>query len=335
MVKAVFDDIWSDTGYDFGFGQAEEDRNAYTIGLIGKHNVVLVHMAGMGATDATTAVTGLRATFPNIDIVFVVGICGASPTNITTQEEICLGDCILSTALIQYDFGRRYPGYFDRKTDVEDSLGRARPEIRALLSRLQTLGTPQALEGRLARHLQVLQKREPKAYYPGLRKDRLFDPAYLHVHRDIVGRCNKCVDGSEVCTKDCSEIGCDEARLKPRTTLAGYENTPDQRSLRLHFGRYGSANTVLKSGSDRDEYIKADKIIAFEMEAAGVWESLPTLVVKSACDYADSHKNKEWQGYAAATAAAGLKSILEYWRLVGTSHGSGWSLLAGLARNCL
>ena len=33
------------------------------------------------------------------------------------------------------------------------------------------------------------------------------------------------------------------------------------------------------------------------------------------CDYADSHKSKRWQNYAAATAAAVTKSFLEDWDL--------------------
>jgi hypothetical protein len=37
------------------------------------------------------------------------------------------------------------------------------------------------------------------------------------------------------------------------------------------------------------------------------------LVIKGVCDYADSHKNKRWQGYAAATAAAVTKGFLENW----------------------
>jgi hypothetical protein len=36
----------------------------------------------------------------------------------------------------------------------------------------------------------------------------------------------------------------------------------------------------------------------------------PCLVVRGICDYADSHKNKAWQPYAAATAAACAKAIL-------------------------
>ena len=76
---------------------------------------------------------------------------------------------------------------------------------------------------------------------------------------------------------------------------------------------------MLRSGVDRDRYATTDKILAFEMEAAGIWESLPTIIVKSACDYAGSHKSKEWQGYAAATAAAGLKAILEKWEISNTA----------------
>ncbi|RKL43739.1 hypothetical protein BFJ70_g4054 [Fusarium oxysporum] len=57
------------------------------------------------------------------------------------------------------------------------------------------------------------------------------------------------------------------------------------------------------------------------MESAGVWDSLPCLVVKGACDYADSHKAKASQNYAAATAAACTKAILRHW-VVPTSHDS-------------
>ena len=33
-------------------------------------------------------------------------------------------------------------------------------------------------------------------------------------------------------------------------------------------------------------------------------------MIRGICDYADSHKNKQWQGYAAATAAAYAKELL-------------------------
>ncbi len=47
------------------------------------------------------------------------------------------------------------------------------------------------------------------------------------------------------------------------------------------------------------------------MEGAGVWDKLPCIVIKGICDYADSHKSKVWQRFAAAIAAAVAKAILE------------------------
>jgi hypothetical protein len=46
------------------------------------------------------------------------------------------------------------------------------------------------------------------------------------------------------------------------------------------------------------------------MEAAGLMNDFPCLVIRGICDYADSHKTKEWQGHAAAVAAAYAKELL-------------------------
>jgi len=47
-----------------------------------------------------------------------------------------------------------------------------------------------------------------------------------------------------------------------------------------------------------------------KMEAAGLINSFPCVVIRGVCDYADSHKNKQWQPYAAATAACYCKELL-------------------------
>jgi hypothetical protein len=67
----------------------------------------------------------------------------------------------------------------------------------------------------------------------------------------------------------------------------------------------------MKSGEHRDKLAKAAKIIGFEMEGAGVCDNLRCLIIKGISDYADSHKNKVWQQYAAATAASCCKAFLE------------------------
>ena len=60
----------------------------------------------------------------------------------------------------------------------------------------------------------------------------------------------------------------------------------------------------------RDKLSKDKGVMCFEMEAAGLRNHFPCLVIRGICDYSDTHKNKAWQGYAAMTAAAFAKDLL-------------------------
>ena len=52
------------------------------------------------------------------------------------------------------------------------------------------------------------------------------------------------------------------------------------------------------------------KVLCLETEAAGLMNTFPCLVILGICDYADSHKNYQWQAYASASAAACAKELL-------------------------
>jgi hypothetical protein len=47
------------------------------------------------------------------------------------------------------------------------------------------------------------------------------------------------------------------------------------------------------------------------MEVAGLMHELACLPIRGVSDYADTHKNKAWQKYAAANAAAYARELLE------------------------
>ncbi|PKY02338.1 hypothetical protein P168DRAFT_329275, partial [Aspergillus campestris IBT 28561] len=47
------------------------------------------------------------------------------------------------------------------------------------------------------------------------------------------------------------------------------------------------------------------------MEAAGLMQDFPCIVIRGICDYSDSHKNKAWQGYAALAAASYAKELVQ------------------------
>jgi hypothetical protein len=68
----------------------------------------------------------------------------------------------------------------------------------------------------------------------------------------------------------------------------------------------------MKHGSSRDKLAKEEGVVCFEMEAAGLIDNFRCLMIRGICDYADSHKNKIWQPYAAATAAAFARALLSF-----------------------
>jgi hypothetical protein len=205
---------------------------------------------------------------------------------------------------------------------LQDSLGRPSTEIRALLAKLKGYTSRMRLEDNTSRYLTHVQQNlgVGGARYPGVDADKLFEPTYRHKHHDSAAcaLCSKCEKKEdEVCQtaldSSCSELKCNENRLVPRyRLLKAKEATAVQRPI-IHFGLIASGDTVMKSGEDRDTIAARENIIAFEGEGAGVWDNFPCVVIKGVCDYADSHKNKEWQSYAAATAAACMKAFLREW----------------------
>ncbi|KAK8124989.1 ankyrin repeat-containing domain protein [Apiospora kogelbergensis] len=79
----------------------------------------------------------------------------------------------------------------------------------------------------------------------------------------------------------------------------------------VHYGLIASVNQLMKDAVVRDKLAREKGVLCFEVEAAGLTNHFPCLVIRGICDYSDTHKNKEWQGYAAMTAAAYAKDILK------------------------
>jgi hypothetical protein len=115
-------------------------------------------------------------------------------------------------------------------------------------------------------------------------EDCLFQVEYDHVASDT------CID-------------CDPSKLFLRPPREHQEPV-------IHYGLIGSANQVVKDSLRRDQLAQDLGVYCVEMEAAGLMNDFPCLVIRGICDYADSHKNKEWQGYAATVAAAYAKELL-------------------------
>lgn len=115
-------------------------------------------------------------------------------------------------------------------------------------------------------------------------QDQPFEADYEHI--ESPGTCEKC----------------DQSRLVTQPSRSP--------GPKIHYGLIASGNQVMRHGSTRDGLAQDLGILCFEMEAAGLMDNFSCLVVRGICDYADSHKNKDWQGYAAATAAGYAKDLL-------------------------
>ncbi|WYZ40895.1 hypothetical protein EsH8_IV_001236 [Colletotrichum jinshuiense] len=310
-VALAFDEFWDEDGDQLG--KAARDPNTYTTGRIGSHNVVLALLSSMGKVSAAGAVTALRSSYTQVKLAFITGICGGVPAP-SNGVELVLGDVIISKAIIQYDLGRQYPGKFARKDTIDDNLGRPNQEIRSLLAVCQTQRGRAQLMRKVSDVLADIQNNALDSGYetdyarPAVTEDLLFEPNYLHLHQNTGSGCGCGNSGAcDVATKaSCEELQCDHEHTVKRNRL----DVSRMQSSRIFIGDVASGDTVMKSGEHRDRIARELGVMAFEMEGAGVWDQIPCILIKGVCDYADSHKNKKWQPYAAATAASATKALL-------------------------
>ncbi|KAL2785413.1 hypothetical protein BJX66DRAFT_329312 [Aspergillus keveii] len=301
-VYTLIDEVWN-----HDYGRTNGDQNIYTHGRIGKFNVVLLVLPGMGKVSAARASTSLRLSYQRLSLVLVTGICGAIP--FAGGDEILLGDVIISRHVVQYNLGRQYPDEFE----VKDT----------------TLSARERMEGLAARYLQNIQQsaaRRPRGsnyVYPGASQDLVFEASHQHKRRpsySISAKAprKKMHGSSEPYSMSCKEAGCDFSKALPRERVEQKKLLEKQGRIKaqapsMFLGTIGSADTVMKSAEERDRIAGLYDLIAFEMEGAGLWDETPCIIVKAVCDYADSHKNKNWQDFAAATAASATKALLDFY----------------------
>jgi nucleoside phosphorylase len=287
-----------------------ESSFTLSFGRIGEQNVVLSWLSIKGKVEAALAAQELRKTFKKVKDVFVVGVCGGVPQKNT---ELVLGDVVISTEIWGYDSGKQIDKHFERTGELL-KLGRKR---RSFVNMQGADGNREALQRRVCQILEdkiaeseAGQAETKGASYPGVHKDYLYKPTHHHRHAApcCVGPDGNC---KEARLADCAQLGCGE---KPGELIARKRLNPTlpPPNPAIHFGPVASGDIVMKSGEERDKIAAEHQILAFEMEGVGVWDRKWELfVIKGITDYADSHKNKGWQKYAAYTAAAAFRAFLE------------------------
>src|ERR1700733_9454526 len=269
--------------------QDRRDHNSYAFGRIGPHNVVIACLPEgvMGVTSAARVADQMSWTFRALRFGLMVGIGGGVPS---AESDIRLGDVVVSKptdstgGVVQYDYGKMVTnGRFEKM----GSLNRPPDELLQAVASLKARYLME--EPEFPRYLAEMGSKYPRlraaGTAPGSQLDRLFEADYNHVV------------GEATC------VQCRADRVVSRPERAN--NIPA-----VHYGLIASGNQVMKDGMTRERLRRKLNVLCFEMEAAGLMDSFPCLVIRGICDYADTHKNKRWQAYAAATAAAYAKELL-------------------------
>ncbi|KEY68204.1 hypothetical protein S7711_09113 [Stachybotrys chartarum IBT 7711] len=270
----------------------KQDDNTYIVGQIAQHKIVItcLPLGRVGTTSAAVVAEHMRLTFTSLKFSLLVGIGGGVPSK---KFDVRLGDVVVSIpsdtspGVIQYDFGKTVQdGRFERT-------GCLNQPPAFLLSAVARLNSQDILQSspdrsKISDHLAYIQAkypRKPSWSYPGAEKDQLFKSDYDHE------------PGKSTCAD------CDLAQLEVRPSRGS-----DQ--PKVHYGLIASANQVMRNGATRERLRQETGALCVEMEAAGLMNNFQCLVIRGICDYADSHKNKDWQLYAAATAAAYARELL-------------------------
>lgn len=273
---------------------AQTDNNNYALGRIGNHNIVIAVLPDgeYGTAVAAAVARDMLGSFPNIRIGLLVGIGGGAPS---PNHDIRLGDIVVSSrdggegGVFQYDFGKTIQNQAFQETQVLDQPPMVlRTAVSALKGRYDLKG--HRLNNDVDMALKNIKLRK-KYSRPPASCDRLYRAGITHPP-----------NSSEGCSVVCGD---DSFHL-----LARAERDEEDDNPAIHYGLIASANQLMKDALVRDKLAAEKGVLCFEMEAAGLMNHFPCLVIRGICDYSDSHKNKEWQGFAAMVAAAYAKDLL-------------------------
>ncbi|KAL2874905.1 hypothetical protein SGCOL_009883 [Colletotrichum sp. CLE4] len=273
---------------------AQHDNNSYVLGKIGNHNVVVATLPDgqYGTASAAAVARDMLHSFPNVRIGLMVGIGGGAPSQ---KHDIRLGDVVVSSprdgkgGVFQYDFGKTIQNCKFQET------GFLNQPPALLRTALATLKATYEMKGhRLAddvnAKLEKIKKRK-KYTRPNPASDRLYKRDIVHPSSSLHG-----------CDVECGD---DAACL-----IARHERDEEDDDPAIHYGLIASGNQLMRDARVRDTLAAERDVLCFEMEAAGLMNHFPCLVIRGVCNYSDSHENKEWQGFAAMMAAAYAKDLL-------------------------
>ncbi|KAH6848095.1 nucleoside phosphorylase domain-containing protein [Chaetomium sp. MPI-CAGE-AT-0009] len=284
-----------------------KDTNTYTLGSIGRHNIVIACLpkGRMGANMAAATATQMQQTFPSIQVGLMVGISGGVPSKVR------LGDVVVSVpvdeypGVVQWDFGKLEKNGPRRTGSLNSPPG-------VLLTAVGKMETTTLMKGsEIPRYLSAVEQNWPDLVPAFTRPPPLRPPTTTAMLAPRVW-------WQAVASAAWAAILLMLRFLLGRGVHAGQVPAVDAPrkpgDVRVHYGLIASGNRVVKNAAARDKLDRdlGGHVLCIDMEAAGLMNVFPCIAIRGICNYADEGKNKEWQEYAATVAAACAKELLRF-----------------------
>ncbi|KAI0490594.1 purine and uridine phosphorylase [Xylaria cf. heliscus] len=274
-----------DNIHDGRFPMSRGDDYVFIAGDMLGHNIVVATLpAGQeyGTGSAAALASQAKAFFPNLWFGLLVGVAAGLPIlSRRPARDIRLGDVLValptgeSAGLVAYDLGKETIDGF-QPLRLGHVLASTETVIRSAIS---------SIELRARNNAQLFLH-----YYEAMKDEEHDEGNFLDPGQENDILYETMEDGTE--------------RLVDRQPREVSDRT------RVWYGPIGSGEKLLKNARKTNELRDRYNIIGLEMVAAGAINRISVGVVRGVCNYGDVHKNKEWQPYAAAMAAAYAKAIL-------------------------
>jgi nucleoside phosphorylase len=262
------------------------DDYVFQAGDMCGHNVIIATLPagqGYGTGSAAALASQVKKFFPNLWFGLLVGVAAGLP-NLSQSPplDIRLGDVLVglgkgeSAGLIAYDLGKETGQAGFQLLVSGHVLARTETVVRSAIGSIK-LSAPNDTEMIIPYYESMKYKKHSTGTFvdPGQEQDILYE---------VDG------DGNE--------------------SFVERQRRPDNKRTQVWYGPIGSGDKLMKNAGKRNELRDKYHLIGLEMEAAGTMNRIPVGVIRGVCDYGDEHKNRDWQPYAAAMAAAYAKAVL-------------------------
>ncbi|KAF4507931.1 hypothetical protein G6O67_004377 [Ophiocordyceps sinensis] len=268
------------------FPMARGDDYVFQAGDACGHNIIIATIPPgqeYGTGSAAALASQVKKFFPNLWFGLLVGVAAGLPNlSRSPPRDIRLGDVLVglsegdSAGLIAYDLGKETETGGFQLLRSGHVLAVTETAVRSAIGSIK-LNAPRDADVFSHYYKTIEREEHPDGTFadPGQSNDTLYQ-VDENGNQGVVQR-------------------------QPR---------PGSRRTRVWYGSIGSGEKLMKNARKRDELRDRHDLIGLEMEAAGTMSRIPVGVIRGVCDYGDAHKNKEWQPYAAAMAAAYAKAVL-------------------------